>query len=213
MDTPSGVRSAHLQIPSIRAARLMLAALVAVALLIGGAGQALAHERREVGEYAFVVGFIDEPVFLGQKSGLEFSVSRDGEPVEGLEETLQAEVIKDDQSRELPLSPRFGEPGWYQSHFFPTVEGPYTFHIFGEIDGTAIDETFTSSEEGFDEVRAATAGQFPVQFPAADQLAGDAERGAQAADLMPVALGLGAAGLLAGLVALGLALAVRRRPA
>jgi hypothetical protein len=212
MQTPDGVRLAHPQIV-VRGMRLMLAMLMAAALLFAGIGHALAHERREVGDYQFVVGFIDEPVFLGQKSGLEFSVTRGEEPVEGLEESLQAEVIKDDQTRDLPLSPRFGQPGWYQSYFFPTAEGPYTFHIFGEIEGTAIDESFTSSEEGFSEVEAATAGQFPVVFPAADELATDAERGADAAGLMPVALGLGGAGLLVGLVALGLALAARRRPA
>lgn len=211
MQPPGRMRLAHPR-AVVTALRLMLAAMVAMTLVLASAAQALAHEERQVGDYGFVVGFIDEPVFLGQKSGLEFGVTHNDEPVEGLEETLQAEVIKDDQRRDLPLSPRFGEPGWYQSYFFPTVEGPYTFHIFGEIEGTAIDESFTSSEEGFSEVEPAVAGQFPVQFPPIDEQADDAQRGAQAADLMPVALGLGAAGLLAGLVALGMAFAARRRP-
>jgi hypothetical protein len=93
-----------------------------------------------------------------------------------------------------PPAERFGQPGWYQSYFFPTAEGPYKFHIFGEIEGTAIDESFTSSEEGFSEVEAATSGQFPVQFPPTDELVSDAQRGAQSADLMPLALGLGGSG-------------------
>jgi hypothetical protein len=45
-----------------------MAALAAPAIV-------LAHEVRDVGEYQFVVGFIDEPVFAGQKSGLEFLVT------------------------------------------------------------------------------------------------------------------------------------------
>ena len=108
---------------------------------------ALAHEEREVGDHTFVVGFIDEPVFTGQKSGLEFFVSRGEEPVEGLEETLQAEVTFGSETRDLEISPRFGEPGAYESVFFPTAAGPYTFRISGEVEGSAIDESFTSSAD------------------------------------------------------------------
>ena len=182
----------------------LLAALMSVAPVLG-------HESRQVGEYGMVVGFIDEPVFVGQKSGLEFLVTRNDEPVEGLEESLVAEVIKDDQTRDLPLSPRFGQPGWYQSYFFPTVEGPYTFHISGTINGTDIDETFTSSPEGFSEVEAATSGQFPVQFPPMNDLMDQARQGAQAQTLALVGVGLGAVGAVLGLLALGIALGNRRR--
>jgi hypothetical protein len=183
-------------------------ALFAAALV---PGLAVAHEEREVAGYQLVVGFIDEPVFVGQKSGLEFFVSRDDQPVAGLDETLQAEVIKDDQRRELPLSPRFGEEGAYQSYFFPTVAGPYTFHLFGSIEGNEIDESFTSSPDGFSEVEEVAAGQFPLELPSTAELAQDARSGASAASQVPIAMGLGAAGLVAGLLALGLALARRSR--
>jgi hypothetical protein len=196
-----------------RVVRALTAALLAATLALVTAGIAVAHEERRVGEYDFVVGFIDEPVFVGQKSGLELLVTRDGEPVEGLEETLQAEVTKDGERRDLPLSPRFGEPGWYQSYFFPTAAGSYTFRIFGTIEGEDVDESFSSSPEGFDEVQAATSGQFPVVFPPTSDLANQAQRGADAASLMPLAIGMGALGLLAGLVALGMSLGARRRPA
>jgi hypothetical protein len=174
-------------------------------------GVASAHESRDVGDYQVVVGFIDEPVFVGQKSGFEFFVTKDDQPVEGLEETLEAEVTKDGQTRELPLSARFGEAGAYQSVFFPTAAGAYTFHIFGAIDGNQIDESFTSSPEGFDEVEELSGGQFPVQFPAQAELVADAEAGANASSQVTIALAVGAAGLLAGLVGIGLALAARRR--
>ena len=189
------------------------AIVLAGLLLAHNTSSALTHEVREVADYRFVVGFIDEPVFAGQKSGLEFSVTRNEQPVEGLESTLTAEVIYGEQTMALPLSPRFGEAGWYQSHFFPTAAGPYTFHITGTIEGTAIDERFTSSEEGFDEVKEATSGQFPVQYPATADLVASAQRGSDAAGQLPIALGLGAAGAVLGLIALGVALAGRRRSA
>ena len=184
--------------------------LAAVLGLSVGTTAALAHETREVGEYTVTVGFIGEPVYTGQKSGLEFRVLRGEEPVEGLEETLEAEVIYEGEPRDLPISPRFGEPGWYQSVFFPTAAGPYTFHIFGEIDGTAFDESFTSGEDTFSVVEEVAGGQFPVVLPAAGDVARDAQAGADATTTATIALVLGGAGLLAGLVAIGLSLARRR---
>jgi hypothetical protein len=186
------------------------AVLGVVLTTVVGVGTALAHEVREVGDFTFVVGFLDEPVYTGQKSGLDLHVSRGEEPVEGLEETVTAEVIFGDDTRPLEISAAFGEPGAYRSVFFPTAAGPYTFHITGEIDGTPIDEEFTSGPDTFSEVQDATGGQFPVQFPSTGDVVRDAEAGAAAATTATIALVLGGAGLLAGLAALGLALARRR---
>jgi hypothetical protein len=191
-----------------------VAAVAAAAVLVAlGSAVASAHEVRDVAGYEVVVGFIDEPVYVGQKSGLEFFVSKDDQPVEGLETTLKAEVIKDDETRELPVEARFGEAGAYESVFFPTAAGPYTFHIFGTIDGAQIDESFTSSPDGFNEVNELSGGQFPVQYPAQADLVAAAEAGQTAASQVTTALILGAAGLVAGLVGIGLALASRRRSA
>jgi hypothetical protein len=175
-----------------------------------GIGAVLAHETREVGEYTFVVGFLEEPVYSGQKSGLDLRVLRGDEPVEGLEGSLQADVTFEGETRDLPISPVFGEPGAYRSVFFPTAAGPYTFHITGEIDGTSVDESFTSGPDTFSEVQDVTGGQFPVQFPAMGDVVRDAEAGANAATTATIALVVGGAGLVAGLVALGLTLARRR---
>jgi hypothetical protein len=187
------------------------AVVLGVLLALALSAEALGHEVREVGDYTFVVGFIDEPVYAGQKSGLEFSVTTgDEQPVEGLEETLQGEVIHEGETQELPLSPRFGEPGWYESVFFPTAAGQYSFHIFGEIEGVAVDESFTSGEETFGDVADAASGQFPVVFPPTGDIVRDAEAGAAASGTATLALVLGGAGLVVGLVALGLTLARRR---
>jgi hypothetical protein len=194
--------------------RLGRAAVLALSLAaVAGTGTTFAHESREVGELTMVVGFADEPVFTGQKSGLEFLVTRGEEPVEGLEETLQASVTFGGETRDLEISPRFGEPGWYESVFFPTAAGAYTFRIVGEIEGEAIDESFTSGPDTFSEVSDVTGGQFPVQFPAQGDVVRDAEAGSAAATTATIALVLGAAGLLAGVVAIGLTLARRRTAA
>src|SRR5688572_19085683 len=143
-----------------------------------------AHESRDVagGQYTLVVGFLNEPVAVGDKSGLELRVSKpaaagtpaaDGAesvPVEGLETTLQAEVHYTDQTMALTISPRFGQPGAYASYFYPNAVGDYAFRIFGTIDGVAIDETFTSGPDTFGPVEerllfppdAAASGDQPV---------------------------------------------------
>ena len=187
-----------------------VAVLGAVLALCAGVGTAYAHESRDVGEYTFTVGFLDEPVYVGQKSGLDLRIARGDTPVEGAEEALEAEVVFDQETRDLELAPRFGEPGAYQSVFFPTAAGPYTFRISGDLEGTAVDESFTSGPETFSEVQDTAGGQFPVVYPAVGDLARDAEAGADAATTAWIALGLGGAGLVAGLVAIGLALARRQ---
>ncbi len=186
--------------------------LVAAGLLAPGAPVS-AHESRQVGDFDIVVGFIDEPVFTGQKSGLEFVVSRGEEPINGLEDTLEAEVTYQSQTRTLPLSTPFGEEGAYRSIFFPTAAGPYTFRIFGTMEGQPFDESFTSSPDGFDEVQEAQSGQFPTVLPPMGQVVTEAKRGADAAAMVPFSLALGGTGVVIGLVGLGLGLAARRRSA
>jgi len=191
--------------------RRLITVVAATLSTVLATGVAAAHEQRDVAGYSFVVGFIDEPIFVGQKGGLEFFVTQGDTPVEGLESTLKAEAIYQDQKRDLPLEARFGEAGAYESVFFPTAPGAYTFHIFGTVGDQAIDESFTSSPDGFSEVEALSGGQFPVQFPAQADIVADAQAGKTAASQVPIALVLGAAGLVVGLVAVGLLLAGRRR--
>lgn len=187
------------------------AVLGAMLTMVVSIGITHAHETREVGEYTFVVGFLDEPVYSGQKSGLDLRISRGEEPVEGLEESLAAEVTFGNETRDLPISPVFGQAGAYRSVFFPTAAGPYTFRVSGTIDGEEVDEAFTSGPDTFSEVQDVTGGQFPVVLPAAGDTARDAKAGATAAGTATLALVIGGAGLVAGLVALGITLA-RRRP-
>jgi hypothetical protein len=216
---PPEARSVHLMHPAIRrrlfgqrAARRLGAAALAGLLVLAVAAPAFAHEERDLaGGYAIEVGLIAEPVFVAARSGLELHVTKDDQPISGLEQTLKAEVIYRDAKRDLPLIEREAEPGWYESIFIPTVAGKYTFHISGTIEGTAVDESFTSSPTGFNEVQEATSGQFPVTLPTTAELAAQARKGADAASQVTIALVLGGAGLVAGLLGLGVGLAGRRR--
>jgi hypothetical protein len=181
----------------------MLLALVAV--------PAEAHESRTVGDYTLVVGLIGEPVYVGERSGLELQVSRGGAPVAGLERTLVTEVRYGSVAKTLMLEPAVEGGTGYTAAFIPTAAGKYTFRLSGTIDGNAVDESFTSSPTGFDEVRETASGQFPVILPTVAELAAESKRGADAAALVPIALGIGVAGLVVGLVGLGVGLAGRRR--
>ena len=153
-----------------RMASGMLGCGIAVALLVLLSLSAAAHEQREVadGQYLMVVGFLAEPAFAGEQNGLDLRVTKPAVvdpaateaatpaaaaeaeriPVEGLADTLQAEVIFGDQTMTLELRPRFRDPGAYAGDLFPSTPGDYTFHIFGTIEGVAIDERFTSQPEG-----------------------------------------------------------------
>jgi hypothetical protein len=138
-------------------------------------------------------------------------VTKAGQSVVGLEKTLKVEVGYQEALIDLPLLARSAQPGAYEAVFIPTAAGPYTFHLFGSVEDQPVDERFTSSPTGFDEVQEAASGQFPVRFPTQAELAAEAKSGSDAAGQITVALALGGSGLLVGLIALGIALAARRR--
>jgi hypothetical protein len=194
--------------------RLLGVLAAAIVLLPLAAVPVAAHERRGVGEYELQVGFLFEPTYVGQENGVFLGVRKGDQPVEGVSNTLEAEVTYAGfPPRELPLVPIFEEPGTYESIFYPTTAGKYSFRFFGQIEDMEVDETFTSGDTTFDSVKDAGEGQYPVALPPEVQVAEDAERGADAADLVPIALGIAITGLMIGLVALAIAVAARRREA
>lgn len=203
-----------------------LAALAAVAaLVIAGLvcpGSALAHERREVAGYQFVVGFISEPALEGQKNGVDLRVSKAEKPVEGLEKTLQVEVthLESGTKKTFALRTIFRDPGHYTADLIPTVAGQYRFRFFGTIEGRAIDETFTSGPETFSNITSTTDLLFPLAVAQPRELTagvrGATEAAELAADRADAARTLAIAGIAIGIAGLviGLgagALAWRRR--
>ncbi len=150
-----------------------------VSLLVASAAalswSATAHEHRTVGSYDLVVGFQNEPAVSGELNGLSLRVTSaptadasspeadaEGVPVEGLETTLQAEVIYGDQRMPLTLSPAWNDPGHYVAALIPTQPGDYSFHIWGTINGEEIDETFTAGPETFSTVIDRTTLEVPA---------------------------------------------------
>ncbi len=122
----------------------------------------VAHERQlfEIGgkDYLFIVGSLNEPVFVDDKSGVDLRVlwadvndsmnskAPGAKPVTGLEKTLQVELSAGGKKTIQALKPRYNDAGAYDSPFYPTVATTLTYRVFGSINGTAVDLSFTSIE-------------------------------------------------------------------
>jgi hypothetical protein len=165
--------------------------------LVGSA--ALAHGQIEVGDYELEIGFHNEPAYQGEPNGLDLFVTntKTGEKVNGLEETLQAEIIYGSSKKELALEPQEEQDGAYTAFLIPTATGDYTWHIWGEIEGTPVDVSMTSSPDTFGSVEPKAALAFPAAEPAA------AELQAQAAAAMQTAQTAIIVGIIGALLAVG----------
>jgi hypothetical protein len=113
---------------------------------------ALAHETRmyEIKgvPYEMVVGSLGEPVIVDDKTGVSVELVRDGEPVVGAQESLQVELIAGDKKRITSLSPVHGAEGQYKSNFIATVPTTLTYRIFGTLENTPVDLSFTCNPAG-----------------------------------------------------------------
>jgi hypothetical protein len=123
-----------------------------------------AHQRQlfTIGDqdYLMIIGSLNEPVFVDDKSGLDFRVlqadpsdpmnsnAEGATPVEGLEESLQVEVAAGDKKMVQEIEPAFGEPGLYETSFYPTVATTISYRIFGDINDTPVNLTFTCTPAG-----------------------------------------------------------------
>ena len=141
---------------------------IATILVLSSTGilqnMAFAHQRQlfTIGDkdYLFVVGSIGEPLYVDQKSGVELfaywpdpsdpvnSQANGTKPIEGLESMLKVDVSAGDKNRTLDFEPAFRDPGHYEASFFPTVETTYNYTIFGNINGTSFNATWTCSPGG-----------------------------------------------------------------
>ena len=165
--------------------------LLVVLFAVMGVRSAMAHEGRNVGDYNFIVGFIDEPAIEGMINGVSLRLTslKEKEPHDhnahtgGVEQssddaihsnavggidTLEVEVthIASGISKLMSLKESFGIPGQYEAGFIPTSPGPYRFRFVGDIKGQAVNEIFESGNNTFDEVKSAKEIQFPLQLSA-----------------------------------------------
>jgi hypothetical protein len=139
-------------------------ALAALVSLVSVTPQAFAHERQlyTIGDqdYLIVIGSLNEPLFVDDKSGVDLRVvtadpnnpmnssAAGAVPVEGLDQTLQVEVGAGNKTKVMQLEPAFGEPGAYEAAFYPTVATTLTYRLFGTINNTPVDLTFTCTPTG-----------------------------------------------------------------
>jgi hypothetical protein len=123
------------------------AALVVVVLI---AGTALAHARVVQGDYAFVLGWLDEPPVAGLKNAalVELSTTADNQPVTGAEATLTAQIAYGGKTRDLLLRPLAGSPGTYVGDFIPSRRGTYTLKLGGTVGSQPIDVSADIEEVG-----------------------------------------------------------------
>lgn len=182
--------------------------VLALALFAAINGSALAHGHVTVGDYDLALGFHSEPPLVGELNALDLFVTdtTTGEPVSGLEQSLQAEIIWGTHRRELELEPQEDIDGAYTASFVPTRDGDYTWHIWGTIEDTPVDVSMLSGPDTFEPV----AARSELSFPDAEPSAGDLQ--AQAASASRTALlGLivGGAGLILGLASLVMTLRQR----
>jgi hypothetical protein len=185
-------------------------ALLAVALLsLLAASPAAAHGHIIVGDYELVIGFRGEPALQGEPNGLDLRVTntKTGEPVSGLEESLSAEISFGGSTQPLELRARWGEEGAYTADILPTAAGDYSFHIFGDIAGTPVDETMTSSPDTFSSVGTKAAISFPAAEPTTAELQSEI---AAARQQSLIALVVGGAGALLGLAGVAFGLSGRQ---
>ncbi|MCO5176172.1 MAG: hypothetical protein M9890_04250 [Thermomicrobiales bacterium] len=182
---------------------MMRAAVSAVTLSlilsIVFAGVASAHAHVHVGDYELTVGFTGEPALVNQPNGLDLRVAKgEGEsatPVEGLEETLKAEISVAGQTMQLPLRGVWNTPGSYTSDIIPTEVGAYTIRIYGTIEGTDVDESITAGPDTFSEIESTDDISFPaVASSASDDGDSDSSQTLAIAGLIAGLLGLAAGG-------------------
>jgi hypothetical protein len=145
-------------------------AMIGAGSFLALTGSASAHERRNVQSYTFVVGWVTEPAYVNFNNAVDLRVTRtaDASPVMGLQDTLKTEVTQGDKKVEVAFRPRSNTPGAYDGRMFPTAVGEYTFRIFGTIEGSQINERFTSGPNTFGSIQAPEG--FPVAMPINQQL-------------------------------------------
>jgi hypothetical protein len=190
----------------------LLAAVAAVAVVVSSfaitTNVAFGHERRTVGPYTFVVGWLNEPAYVNLLNSLDLTVTETtgAKAVEGLDKTLKAEVTFGGSTTPQPLTiaARFGLPGKYSGYVMPTKVGDYTFHITGTVGTMNIDEKFESGPGRFGSIESTD----PLQYP--QKLASNADLAAKLDQLQTLVI----AGIVLGglaLLATAAGLVVRRR--
>jgi hypothetical protein len=142
----------------------LLVALVTAALLLFSMslkGMIYAHQKQlyTIGnnKYLFVSGFLNEPVYVDDKSGVALYVytpdpkdpmstdSNSTKPVEEIQDSLKAEISAGAKTKVLDLEPDEDQPGYYTASFIPDVETTYKFRFFGNLSDIPVSIEYSCS--------------------------------------------------------------------
>jgi hypothetical protein len=144
----------------------LIGAVFVVSMLVTPVLQiSYAHQRAlfEINgkDYLFIVGSDNEPIFVDDKTRVVLEVlspnatnptdsSANGtKPITGLENSLKVEILAGNKNMTSNFEPAFGEVGNYESDvFYPTIATTFDYRIFGDINGTNFDVTFSCQPGG-----------------------------------------------------------------
>lgn len=112
-------------------------------------------------DYLFVIGSANEPLSVDDKTAATLDAywpnasdptntdANGTQPIIGLEEMLKVEILAGDKNMTSSFDPAFGELGSYESEtFYPTVPTTFSYRIFGDVNGTNFDVTFSCNPAG-----------------------------------------------------------------
>jgi len=168
----------------VRRLRFSLGALaLATAGLLVAAAPAFAHTEKDAGPYKLLFGWRDEPAYTGSQNAVQLFVhDASGKAIDDLGTKGLTVVVSTGSgataksSSPLAFASAFdpdsglGTHGEFDSPLLPSAAGTYTFHITGDINGTAVDVSAASSDTTFADVTDPTAIEFPVQSQTVPQL-------------------------------------------
>lgn len=149
---------------------MMFVLTIVVSCLTFGGGAA-AHERRMVGPYQFMVGWLNEPAFQGQSNAATIRVTdtrvNPAKALEGLEKTVTIQVFSGGLTTPFAGTVRtvFGQPGLYAVDIFPTASGGYKYKVSGKVESLDVNETFESGPTTFGDILAVSSLEYPESVP------------------------------------------------
>lgn len=113
------------------------------ALLVAAAVPALAHERKDVGEWQVIFGMTPEPVFTDQfyKTTWRFR-NADGTPVTGLQNLFVTILLDGKPYGPFAVQPAHGDPGLYEVPTIFAEAGEYRFILTGNGPAGEEDRSF-----------------------------------------------------------------------
>lgn len=139
--------------------------IVAVILTFSLLHTAYAHQRAlfniDGKDFLFIVGSANEPIFVDDKTNVVLEVlspnatnptdsnANGTQPITGLEGMLKVEILAGSKNMTTNFEPAYGEIGNYESDtFYPTVATTFDYRIYGNINGTNFDYTFSCTPVG-----------------------------------------------------------------